>query len=193
MLTNDSVCIASIVVLNESLKYDTKSPEIPWNITPIIIWATAEVNLAIVSACLPMLRPIYAFIRRTPLSHGSSDGTYLGNKSSSAGAVKLTTITTVKRKNGKTSPDSDGDSTYKLQGSSLGGQREGSIGSAENSEYLGHADSQDKILQGPSTVIITGQAMDTDQKQREEDVERWAGIGGIMVTKDVGVRVSRTK
>ena len=43
------VCVASIVVLVESIMYDTSSPEMPWNVSPIIIWATAEVNLAVVS------------------------------------------------------------------------------------------------------------------------------------------------
>lgn len=43
------VCIASIVVLVYSLQFDTASIEMPFNIVNIIIWATVEVNLAIMS------------------------------------------------------------------------------------------------------------------------------------------------
>ncbi|KAF2009550.1 hypothetical protein BU24DRAFT_312144, partial [Aaosphaeria arxii CBS 175.79] len=43
------VCIASVVVLVYSIGLDTKDIEVPYNTGPIIIWATAEVNLAIVS------------------------------------------------------------------------------------------------------------------------------------------------
>ena len=43
------VCVASVVVMVLSMGYDAKSVEMPWNIAPIIIWATVEVNLAIVS------------------------------------------------------------------------------------------------------------------------------------------------
>lgn len=186
-----SVCIASIVVLDESLKYDAKSPEIPWNISPIIIWATAEVNLAIVSACLPMLRPIYNLARRIPNSKGSSGGGVYGHASSHTGAIKLTTVN-IKNK-GKGSDD--GDSTYKLA-RSLSGQREGSIGS--NSEYNSNVPAHDGRGHGhgPSTVI-TGQFRQQRQQkpQRSQvvDEERLAGIGGIVVTEEIGVRVSRLK
>ncbi|VUC21882.1 unnamed protein product [Clonostachys rosea] len=53
------VCVASIGVLVESTKFDPKSPEMPLEISPIIIWATMEVNLAIISTCLPLMRPIF--------------------------------------------------------------------------------------------------------------------------------------
>lgn len=43
------VCVASIVVLYYSIRYDADDIEMPYNIAPIIIWATVEVNLAIVS------------------------------------------------------------------------------------------------------------------------------------------------
>lgn len=49
LLTTPSVCIASIVVVAYSITYDTSSPEVSWNVAPIMIWASVEVNLAIVS------------------------------------------------------------------------------------------------------------------------------------------------
>ncbi|KAH7114836.1 hypothetical protein EDB81DRAFT_294921 [Dactylonectria macrodidyma] len=56
------VCVASIVVLVESLNFDPSSPEMPSDIASIMVWATVEVNLAIVSSCLPILRPILSTI-----------------------------------------------------------------------------------------------------------------------------------
>ncbi|CAG9989554.1 unnamed protein product [Clonostachys byssicola] len=53
------VCVASIGVLVESSKFDPNSPEMPLEISPIIIWATMEVNLAIISTSLPLMRPIF--------------------------------------------------------------------------------------------------------------------------------------
>ncbi|KAK7223370.1 hypothetical protein V2G26_011373 [Clonostachys chloroleuca] len=53
------VCVASIGVLIESSKFDPNSPEMPLEISPIIIWATMEVNLAIICSCLPLMRPIF--------------------------------------------------------------------------------------------------------------------------------------
>ena len=44
-----SVCVASIVVMDESVRFDTSSVEMPFNIAGIMIWASVEVNLAIVS------------------------------------------------------------------------------------------------------------------------------------------------
>lgn len=43
------VCIASVVVLVESVRFDPLSIEMPLNITSIMIWATLEVNFAIIS------------------------------------------------------------------------------------------------------------------------------------------------
>ncbi|ORY17503.1 hypothetical protein BCR34DRAFT_439635, partial [Clohesyomyces aquaticus] len=58
------VCMSSVVVLYYSIRYDQHSIEMPWNISPNILWSTAEVNLAVVTACLPMLRPIYLLVAR---------------------------------------------------------------------------------------------------------------------------------
>jgi hypothetical protein len=50
------VCVASVVVLVFSINYDAKSVDMPWNIAPIIIWASVEVNLAIVSGRFMVLK-----------------------------------------------------------------------------------------------------------------------------------------
>ena len=60
-----------MVVLVESVKFDPSSIEMPLNIASIMLWATVEVNFAIISACLPMMRPI--FRRMMPGSILASD------------------------------------------------------------------------------------------------------------------------
>lgn len=44
-----SVCVASIVVVVESAKFNPASTEMPLDVSNIMIWATVEVNLAIIS------------------------------------------------------------------------------------------------------------------------------------------------
>ncbi|KAH9904415.1 hypothetical protein F4778DRAFT_61982 [Xylariomycetidae sp. FL2044] len=78
-----TVCIASIVVLVCSLRFDPQTQEMPFDIAPIIIWASVEVELAVVSACLPMLRPV--FIR---FAHRWLPNTTLGSSSDQYGSKK---------------------------------------------------------------------------------------------------------
>ncbi|KNB16491.1 hypothetical protein FOXG_21682 [Fusarium oxysporum f. sp. lycopersici 4287] len=49
------VCIASIILLVESLKFNVHTKDMPHDIVMIIIWSTVEVNLAIVSSNSPSL------------------------------------------------------------------------------------------------------------------------------------------
>ncbi|KAI0475216.1 hypothetical protein GGR56DRAFT_694796 [Xylariaceae sp. FL0804] len=53
------VCIATVIVITYSSQLDMKSNDIPWNMAPIMAWANVEVNLAVVSACLPLVRPVF--------------------------------------------------------------------------------------------------------------------------------------
>ncbi|KAI1178724.1 hypothetical protein F4777DRAFT_536536 [Nemania sp. FL0916] len=57
------VCIASILRLVAVLR-QSSSPDVTWNIVNQSIWASVEANLAIVSACLPTLRPVWLAIQR---------------------------------------------------------------------------------------------------------------------------------
>ncbi|CAI6101420.1 unnamed protein product [Clonostachys chloroleuca] len=69
------VCVASIMrllaVVNEDLEVDPT-----WNLVDQGIWAKMEADFAIISACLPTLRPLYVAIRTklfgTVPSHGPS-------------------------------------------------------------------------------------------------------------------------
>ncbi|KAJ3508068.1 hypothetical protein NM208_g15875 [Fusarium decemcellulare] len=54
------ICAAAIVVVVSATQFNDKSFDLTWNICPIVIWATVEVNLVTVSgrpnrpACLPL-------------------------------------------------------------------------------------------------------------------------------------------
>ncbi|KAH6888516.1 hypothetical protein B0T10DRAFT_488317 [Thelonectria olida] len=52
-------CMASIFVLIESVTFNTETTEMPYDMALNMIWAVVEVNLAVVSASLPLLRPIF--------------------------------------------------------------------------------------------------------------------------------------
>ncbi|KXJ85543.1 hypothetical protein Micbo1qcDRAFT_113080, partial [Microdochium bolleyi] len=73
-------CIASICLVTHSVAYNPKTTDLTYDISPIIIWAAVEVNLAIIAACLPLLRPIFTRVLRK-LNIGSS------NKSSGGGGL----------------------------------------------------------------------------------------------------------
>ncbi|KAH6884271.1 hypothetical protein B0T10DRAFT_463160 [Thelonectria olida] len=52
------VCLSSVFVLIESWKFDSHTKELNLEMGVHTAWAVAEVNLAVVSASLPMLRPV---------------------------------------------------------------------------------------------------------------------------------------
>ncbi|KAI1429593.1 integral membrane protein [Xylaria sp. FL1777] len=56
------VCIASILRL-VAVVTQPDNDDLSWNIINQSIWATVEANLAIISACLPTLRPLWILIR----------------------------------------------------------------------------------------------------------------------------------
>lgn len=53
------VCIISVILIVECIRFDPKPPDVTWKFASIVLWTGVEQNLAIVSACLPSLRPIY--------------------------------------------------------------------------------------------------------------------------------------
>ncbi|CRG87514.1 hypothetical protein PISL3812_04532 [Talaromyces islandicus] len=57
------VCIASIMRLVSVMRQSTDA-DVSWNWVNQAIWATVEADLAIVSACLPTLRPVWLAVRR---------------------------------------------------------------------------------------------------------------------------------
>ncbi|KAH7074047.1 hypothetical protein FB567DRAFT_188135 [Paraphoma chrysanthemicola] len=81
------VCAASIVVLVKAIKFNSKTTEMARDIKGVIIWAGTEADLAIISSCLPITKPIF----RRFLS-----GSTLGTKSTSTGPNALSYLTSSK-------------------------------------------------------------------------------------------------
>ncbi|KAM5362431.1 hypothetical protein ACJZ2D_012513 [Fusarium nematophilum] len=52
------ICIASIMMIVVSLRYDSYAEDIMWNCVPAVNWSAAEIHLSVVACCLPMLRPV---------------------------------------------------------------------------------------------------------------------------------------
>ena len=57
---------------------DNTSKDVTWTISPIVLWAGTEINLGVVTACLPSLRPIFLFVtkgftRPEPATKGSQN------------------------------------------------------------------------------------------------------------------------
>ena len=186
-----SVCVASIVVLVESARFDPYHEELPLNVAPIMMWATVEINFAIVSgksalsrifgtpidvflqACLPMMRPIMrrilpgSVLGSNPSKGFSGPGTHGTNK----GAIKLTTITNVK--------DADeASSTRQL---------------ADNDAERGSNHSSDELHNGSdyhgNQTFVSGMPHRNSSTQRDEEPLR---IGnGIHVKNEMSVSYER--
>ncbi|KAH7120726.1 hypothetical protein EDB81DRAFT_914525 [Dactylonectria macrodidyma] len=81
------VCAASIIVLVEAITLDPKTTEMARDIKGVIIWAGTEAYLAIISSCLPIIRPIF----RRLIS-----GSILSSKSNSTGPNPISGLTSSK-------------------------------------------------------------------------------------------------
>ncbi|KAF4978639.1 hypothetical protein FZEAL_5042 [Fusarium zealandicum] len=53
------VCVASVFVLIQSINFNPRTREMPREMAANMMWAAVEINMAVFSACLPMLRPIF--------------------------------------------------------------------------------------------------------------------------------------
>ncbi|KAF7534123.1 hypothetical protein G7054_g6499 [Neopestalotiopsis clavispora] len=167
------VCGASIIILVYSVSYNTKSAEISFNVAPIMIWGTVEVNLAIVSACLPMLRPIFlkAFNRIFPnVSHGTSD-----KQLQSSRANQLAKISALKS---RTRHDDETESMQEL--------------ATFDNDSSSDIDEEQGIVHGAGgqRVRITG----NDKSARVKEVDVGPAVtGGILVKSETLVEVSRAR
>ncbi|KAH7159466.1 hypothetical protein B0J13DRAFT_670219 [Dactylonectria estremocensis] len=83
------VCLASVGAIYEALSYDPKSTQMPHDYGMYCVWGSVELNMAIVSACFPLLRPIFSLIlpSRFLSSIGSS-----APISRPSNAIRLTTL-----------------------------------------------------------------------------------------------------
>ncbi|RBR26935.1 uncharacterized protein FIESC28_00203 [Fusarium coffeatum] len=83
------VCLASTFVVIESIRYDVNTTQMPRDMARNDMWGCVEINIAIVSGCFPLLRPIFTKIlpKRFLSSAGSSHPI-----SRTTNAIRLTTI-----------------------------------------------------------------------------------------------------
>ncbi|KAF5717932.1 L-fucose permease [Fusarium mundagurra] len=166
------VCVAGLVIVSVSASFDNKSVDITWELAPVIIWASVEVNLVTVSACLPIIRPacLYLFTCTNPISSirsgsnnfGSNYGSNYG-RSQTKHSIRLGTI-------GK----DESSSTHELARSDPSGSE------SFNSEFE-HEDQRHgniATVTGPSSTA---------------NLEHPAGVGGIMVKNETVVHVSRAR
>ncbi|CAH0054633.1 unnamed protein product [Clonostachys solani] len=56
------VCVASVVGLILSIGADPYTTQMPYDYAIIYTWGGVEVNIAVVSSCFPLLRPIFRFL-----------------------------------------------------------------------------------------------------------------------------------
>ncbi|KAJ4029935.1 hypothetical protein NW761_011695 [Fusarium oxysporum] len=102
------VCFASMFVLIVLVNYPDNTTQMPHDYAMFCILGSVEVNIAIVSACFPLLRPIFVHI--LPSSFLSSYGKSSQPISRPSNAIKLTTLI-------RTNKDREADetsSTYQL-------------------------------------------------------------------------------
>ncbi|KAF4458675.1 integral membrane [Fusarium albosuccineum] len=102
------VCVASVCAIVEAVRYDPKSKQMPHDYGMYCVWGSVEINIAIVSACFPLLRPIFRHI--LPARFLSSYGGSSQPISFPTHAIRLTTIRTT---NKETERD-DSSSTHQL-------------------------------------------------------------------------------
>ncbi|KAK8012818.1 hypothetical protein PG991_010193 [Apiospora marii] len=58
------VCAASLAVVILAKDANSDNKDLPWNMADIMLWSTVEVNLSVVSACLPLIRPVFITVRK---------------------------------------------------------------------------------------------------------------------------------
>jgi hypothetical protein len=66
------VTIGSIMRFETLFHLDTGSFDVAWNFAPTALWSAVEMNLGVVSACLPCLRPIVNYSRHGSFNSSSS-------------------------------------------------------------------------------------------------------------------------
>ncbi|EWG52121.1 hypothetical protein FVEG_10934 [Fusarium verticillioides 7600] len=162
------VCVAGLVIVSVSASFDNKSVDMTWQLAPVIIWASVEVNLVTVSTCLPIIRPacLYLFTCTNPVSSIRSGSNNFGSnygRSQTKHSIRLGTI-------GK----DESSSTHELARSDPSGSE------SFNSEF----EHEDQRHGNIATVTGPGSTA---------NLAHPASVGGIMVKNETVVHVSRAR
>lgn len=183
----------------KAVAYNPKTTDLPFDVAPIVIWASVEVNLAVIAACLPLLRPIFSRLL-AGVHIGSSN-----NKSSGAGItgdyqhsrpksfVRIGTLNGTKtgasNVGGRSKASDDADSTYELARSPV--HSEGGFPAGNNS-----ADSMERGVHAVRGFDGHGGSGNTTTITGAPDGPRggWGSIsgtsGGIVVKNEMSIQVS---
>ncbi|KAG9252083.1 uncharacterized protein F5Z01DRAFT_638720 [Emericellopsis atlantica] len=164
-----SVCVAAIVLLISAASLDSHSPEMPYDMINIMIPATVEVNFAVVSACLPTIRPvIQRLLPNSGLTSGGQSSTNGGGGVRTGTGVKLRTLATAIELEDDSSTKNFADRNYS-SGLRYADAETGSSGSNE-----------DAPRPGPRTVIEAGADDGQSRSGQPED-------GGIRVKNEMSI------
>ncbi|KAJ1324693.1 alpha-methylacyl-CoA racemase [Microdochium nivale] len=200
-------CIASICLLTYSVVFNPKTTDLTYDLSGIIMWASVEVNFAIIAACLPLLRPIFARVLRR-LHIGSSNNKSNGGDYQDSRPKSFVRIGTLGRSGdgggGVSHPlgrskaaSDDADSTYELAKSPMhADDRYPDSASADTMERAAGMTRGYEGRHGPSHVIITGvQQQDEPGGSggwgRSSPTPPGSRAGGIMVRNEMSVKISR--
>ncbi|KAG5657721.1 hypothetical protein KAF25_007754 [Fusarium avenaceum] len=163
------VCVAGLVIVNISTKLNNNSIDMTWHLAPVIIWASVEVNLVTISACLPIIRPacLYLFSCQNPMSSSVNSITNNygrgGNRSQIKQSIRLGTM-----------PKDESSSTHELA-------RPDARGRYSFSSDL-ETDTTDRRHGSTTTAIGSGSPTESQKVPR---------LGSIMVTSETVVQVSK--
>ena len=92
------MAIVSIIRLRVLVTQDLSNPDVTYYMTDVLMWTNVEINVGLLCACLPSLRPIITFLRTGSLfsaatpSEGSCIPGTPGMQSKNRGPKRLFTV-----------------------------------------------------------------------------------------------------
>lgn len=173
-----------------------QTPDFTYDIAEIVIWAAVEVNLAVFSACLPLLRPIYMKIAGklnlgSSFNNSSGAGVNTGDYQSSRpkSFVRLGGFGGGSSQLGRSKLSGETESTYELAKTS-----------ARDAHSTGGVGKHD-AHHGRAQVTITGTQLDSDEElQRLDSLHnhpraggRNLPTGGIVVRNETSVSITHAQ
>lgn len=183
------VCIVSVIRLTEVMAIRADDQDITWNLRNFILWSMVEINVGIISLCLPSMRRLLRTIGLGKLfSQGSSADTDKSPRQTASNANKATQPSSNGSRSGKsrsrlksrrvwphfglTNIDTDGDAyqmiDYELpqnpSGKSQAGDEAGGRSSAETNEGMGSAKDKAGITVNRDWSVL----VDNEERERSK-------------------------
>ncbi|KAH7304726.1 hypothetical protein B0I35DRAFT_484286 [Stachybotrys elegans] len=171
------VCVASIVLIVAASGLNNRSTELPYDMTTIMIPATVEIDFAIVSACLPMMRPVirYTFPGSVLASDDHSSNTRGHTKTGGArtgNSIRLRSLTPAIELDDDVSTKVFADRNYAPSSSTTADVEMGGYGPSRS----------EQLISGPTTVIEVTAGNNASTTNHEEPEE-----GGIRVMNETRI------